>query len=210
MKMVGENFPSDLLANKYKIILVEGVSEIDFEKFEKEGVIIFREDDYDAKLFDTMLVSHASACIVAFEDDSQNIELSLKLIKYLRGKGHKHMVRVLTHIKEQNNLEVIKDYIDISNADENFELEVFNINSAAAKKIYDHFPPHNYFNFDNPDADNAIAIIGYNAVAEDFIIENLILSHYRGCHNIKLYLADKDADSHVNHFIFKYLFAKSI
>ena len=72
-----------------------------------------------------------------------------------------HTVRVLTHIRERNNLEVIKDYIDFSNADESFELEVFNIYSAAAKKIYDKFPPHNYLDFKNPDDDNAIAVVGY-------------------------------------------------
>ena len=211
MKMVGANFLTDLLANKYKVILVEGLSDpesFQSEKFEKDGVIIFREEDYGVKLFETMLVSHASACVVGFEDDSLNIELSLKLIKYLASKGHKHTVRILTHIQEQNNLEVIKDYIDISNADENFELEVFNINSAAAKKIYDQFSPHNYFNFDNAEEDNAIAVIGYNAAAEDFIIENIILSHYKGCNNIKLYLADKDADNHINHFMFKYPFCR--
>jgi len=211
MKLVGANFFTDLLANKYKVILVESASgpeSLQYEKIEKGGVIVFKEDDYDTKLFDTMFVSHASACVVAFEDDSLNIELSLKLIKYLRGKGHKHTVRVLTHIQEQNNLEVIKDYIDISNADENFELEVFNINSAAARKIYDHFPPHSYFSFDSSDEDNAIAVIGYNAAAEDFIIENIILSHYKGCHNIKVYVADKDADKHINQFMFKYPFSR--
>lgn len=209
MKMVGANFFTDLLTNKYKVILAEGQTEnAHYEKFEKDGVIIFREEDYTTKLFDTMLVSRTSACVVAFEDDSLNIELSLKLIKYLRDKGHKHSVRVLTHIQEQNNLEVIKDYIDISNADENFDLEVFNINSAAAKKIYDHFPPHSYFNFDNAEEDMAIAVVGYNAAAEDFIIENIILSHYKGCRNIKLYLADKDADNHINHFMFKYPFCR--
>ena len=209
MKMVGANFLTDLLANKYKVILVEGLSESAYlEKFEKDGVIIFREEDHNTRLFDTILLTHASACVVAFEDDSMNIELSLKLIKYLREHEHKHTVRVLTHIQEQNNLEVIKDYVDLSNADEKFELEVFNINSAAAKKIYDHYPPHQYFNFDSHEEDNAIAVVGYNAAAEDFIIENVILSHYKGCKNIKLYLADKDADNHINHFMFKYPFCR--
>ena len=211
MKMVGANFITDLLGNKYKVILVEGTSEnTSLEKFEKDGVIVFRQEEYDTKFFDTLLVSHSSACVLAFGDDSQNIELSLKLIKYMRDKGHKHSVRVLAHIQEQNNLEVIKDYIDISNADENFELEIFNINSAAAKKIYDHYPPHKYFNFEHGGAaeDNAIAVVGYNAAAEDFIIENIILSHYKGCHNIKLYLADKDADGHINHFMFKYPYCR--
>jgi len=208
MKMVGASFLSDLLANQYKVILVEEYSEDPFfDKVEKDGVIVFREEDHGAKLFDTMQLSHASACVVAFDDDGRNIELSLKIIKYLRGKGHKYTVRLLTHISKGNNLEVIQDYIDISNADENFEFEIFNIFSAAAKKIYDHFPPHNYFNFDNPH-ENAIAVVGYNQSAEDFLIENIILSHYKDCRNIKIYLISKEADAHLNHFMYKYPFCR--
>ena len=207
-KLVGTNFLSDLLANGYKVILVEDDSENPyFEKIEKDGVIIFKGKDYNTKLFTTMNVSHASSCVLAFEDDSRNIELSLKLIRYLRDSEHKHTVRILTHIEESNNLEVIKDYIDVSNADEKFDLEIFNIHSAAAKKIYDHFPPHAYFNFDVTDKTNAIAVVGYNQVAEDFIIENLLLSHYKDCRNIKIYLVDKNADQHLHDFVFKYPFS---
>jgi hypothetical protein len=66
MKTVGTNFFSDLLTNSYKVILVEELSEnANVEKFEKDGVIVFREDDYNTKLFDTMHVAHASACVLA-------------------------------------------------------------------------------------------------------------------------------------------------
>ena len=206
-KVVGRDFVHDLLANHYKVILVEHTAEADsFEKIEKDGVIVFRKEHYDTRLFDNMLLSHASACVIAAEDDSINIDLTLKLIKYLQKKQHKNSVRILTHIKGMNNLEVMRDHVDMSKADENFELDIFNINSAAAKKIYDHFPPHNYFNFNTSEQDNAIAVVGYNQSAEDFIIENLILSHYQGCNNIKVYLVDKEADNHLIHFMYKYPF----
>jgi len=208
-KLIGVNFLSDLLENNYKVILIEDPSEDPyFEKIEKDGVIIFKETEHNAKLFDTLMVNHASSCIVAYADDSRNIELSLKLIRYLRDSEFKHTVRILTHIEENNNLEVIKDYIDVSNADAKFDLEIFNIHSSAAKKIYDHFPPHNYFNFDPSEHNNAIAVIGYNQVAEDFIIENLILSHYKDCKNIKIYLVDKEADNILHDFMYKYPFCK--
>jgi 5S rRNA maturation endonuclease (ribonuclease M5) len=208
MKLAGENFVDDLLANNYQVILVEGTTEnASLEKIEKKGIIVFQKDEHTSKFFDALLVSRASACIIASDNDSMNMELSLKLISYLRGKGHRRSVKVLTHIAKRNNLEVIKDHIDISNADENFDFEIFNIASAAAKKIYDHFPPHNYFNFDQPD-ENAIAIVGYNAAAEDFILENIILSHYKDCHNIKIYLVEKDADHHLNQFMYQYPFCR--
>jgi len=205
MKMVGANFIADLLTNGYKVILVEDDAENPFlEKIEKDGAIVFRVKDYDTKLFDTLHITHAKACIVASDNDGLNIELSLKLIKYLKEKGYKQNVKMLSHLEKRDNLEVIKDYIDLNNTEAKFELEVFNISSAAAKKIYDHFPPHNYFNFKDDKDENAIAVVGYNQAAEDFIIENLILSHYKDCKNIKLYLADKDADMLLYNFQYKY------
>ena len=208
MKMVGASFFSDLRANNYQVVLVESNAENPFlEKIEK-GVVILRGDEHGTKLFDTLLIAHATACVIAFDDDNVNIELSLKVLKYLRSKGRKHSVRVLTHIGKNSNLAMIQDHIDISNADENFEFEVFNISSAASKKIYDHYPPHNYFKFDNQDEENAIAIVGYNHAAEDFIIENIILSHYKDGKNIKIYLVEKDADHVLNQFMYNYPFCR--
>ncbi len=209
IRTVGSDFLTDLLANNYKVLLADESAEgPDYEKAKREGVIVFKDERGQTKLFDTMQVVHSSACIIATGNDSRNIELALKLIGYLRRKAHKRTVRVLLHIQEQNNLEVIKDYIDTSNEGENFELEIFNIFSSAAKKIYDHFPPHSYFNFSNPDDDHAIAVVGYNTAAEDFIIENMILSHYQDGRNIKIYLVDRDADHHLNQFMYQYPFSR--
>ncbi|MCD6010515.1 MAG: hypothetical protein K0Q79_377 [Flavipsychrobacter sp.] len=205
IEKLGANIFSDLLTNKYKVILAEGNDEHpSLEKIKKEGIIHFSDSTHTAKLFDTMLVSSARACVIAFEDDNTNIELSLKLIKYLREKNERRNVRILTHISKNNNMEVLKDYIDISNADENFEFEVFNIAGAAAKKIYDAFPPHDYFNFDNHDEEHAVAVIGYNQAAEEFILENIILSRYKDCKNIKIYLVDKEADDLLHEFSYQY------
>lgn len=209
MQLAGVDFLSDLLGNKYKVVLVEDdVENLHHEKIKKEGVIVLKTEQYNTKLFDALMVSKASACVIAFDDDSRNIELSLKLIKYLREKDHKHAVRVLVHISKNDNLEVIKDHIDISNADENFELEIFNIYSAAAKKVYDQHAPHNYFNFSDAEDSNAIAVVGYNQSAEDFIIENIILSHYKDCRNIRIYLVERDADHLLNQLMYHYPYCR--
>lgn len=208
MKLAGIDFLSDLLANNYKVILVEDNSDSEsYNKIKKDGVVVLKVEEHNAKLFDAMMVAHASACVVAFDDDDRNIALALKLTGYLRARNSRHAVRVLTHIGGSDNLEVIKDHIDIGSADENFELEVFNIYSAAAKKVYDHYPPHNYFDFRDEDS-NAIAIVGYNKSAEDFIIENIILSHYKSCKNIKIYLVERDADHVLNQFMFDHPYCR--
>jgi len=209
MKMVGPNFLADLQANNYKVILVEDDEDNPYlEKIEKDGIIVFKARDFGTKLFDILRIAHASACVVAYGDDSLNIELSLKIVKHLQAKGYKQNVRTLTHIENKDNLEVLMDYIDLNNVDDKFEVDIFNTYSAAARKIYDHYPPHNYFNFADDTDENAIAVIGYNDAAEDFIVENLILSHYKGCKNIKLYLVDKEADVLVYDFLYKHPYSR--
>ncbi len=206
-KVVGRHFLQDLVAHKYKVVLVEPPQESNYpEKIETKGVLVFRDNDYGEQLFDGVLLSRANACVIALDDDGINIDLTLKAITYLQKKQHKGAVKILPHIKDPFNLEVMRDHTELSKADENFELDIFNVYSAAAKKIYDHFPPHNYFSFDGTANENAIAVIGYNRAAEDFLVENIILSHYKDCRNIKIYLVDREADIHLNDFMYKYPF----
>jgi hypothetical protein len=88
MRTVNAGFFADLLANDDKVILVgDQAEDLYSEKVERDGVIVFREDDHGPRLFDPIQLAHASACVIAFEDDSRNIGLSLKLIKYLMGEG---------------------------------------------------------------------------------------------------------------------------
>ncbi len=209
IEKLGTGIFKDLLANKYKVILAEGNESHPYlETIRREGIIHFSDTGHTDRLFDTMHVSRARACVIAFNDDNVNIELSLKLIRYLREKAAKNNVLVLTHISRAGNMELMKDYVDIGSADNNFEFEAFNIYSAAAKKIYDHYPPHRYFDFKNQDEEKSIAVIGYNQAAEEFIVENIILSHYKGCRSIKIFLVDRNADDLLHELMYKYPFCR--
>ena len=204
-KMVGHEFINDLLANHYKVIVVEKINDDPFlTKLKKKGVIVVEDDEIGADLLDSLMVSHAGNCILASSEDDRNIDLSLKLIKHLTEAGHRKNVRILTHINDRDNIEVIRDYMDTGNSDHNFSLEVFNVASTAAKKIYDHFPPHEFFQFKDRVEENAIAVVGFNDAAEDFILENLILSHYADGENIKIYLVDADADAIIHRLSYQY------
>ncbi len=209
MKMVGHNFIEDLQNNKHKVLLAENTEHnLHLENIEKTGAIIFRPTLLSPSLFDAMQITSAKACIVAYDDDALNIQLSVKIIKYLQEQGNDKDVRTICHVGDKDNYEAISDYIDLYNSYDKFDLEVFNIYSAAAQRTYDLFPPHDNFNFNDDSDENAIAIIGYNLTAEYFITENLILSHYRGCKNIKIYVADKEADTHVYNFMYKHPYCR--
>ena len=205
IEKLSANIFSDLLTNKYKVILAEGNDEHpSLERIKNEGIIHFSENAHTVSLFDTMQVVNARACVIAFEDDNTNIDLSLKLIDYLREKNAGRQVRVLTHIGDSANIELIKDHVGISGSGRNFEFEIFNIPGAAAKKIYDTYPPHAYFNFEDHNEEHAIAVIGYDQAAEEFIVENMILSHYHDGRHVKIYLVDKNADEILHDFVYKY------
>jgi hypothetical protein len=207
LDVVGLEFCLDLLRKKYKLIVVEENTEhAHVEKIEKAGGIVLKKEDIEAKTFDMAAINVAHMCIVGHNDDKNNIELAAKIIEFLPKKINALPVSILVHVKDDHNLQVIKQFIDINNIDEHYDLETFNIYKAAARKMYDLYPPHHFCNFSAHDTENAIAIIGYNQVAEEFLTENLILSHYSESKNLKIYLVDKEADQHFEAFRFRFPF----
>jgi hypothetical protein len=133
------------------------------------------------------------------------MEIANQVLFFRQKKEAQDSLKILLHILDNNNINVLKDYLDIHNQDEDYDLETFNVSQMAARLIYDLYPPHEFLNPDK-DEENSIAVIGYNQAAEEFLLENIILSHYPELTNLKVYLIDKDADTHFNEFNYKYPF----
>jgi hypothetical protein len=110
----------------------------------------------------------------------------------------------MVHINNAANESILKDYFDIHNQDDHYDLETFNVYESAAKKIFDTYTPYKYLNFRDKESENAIAVIGFTDVAEAFIVENMILSHFPESEKLKIYLVDEHADNHFNHLNYKY------
>ena len=208
---IGYRISKDLLRKGYSVVVVENNSDSPFiEEIEKDGGIVISSNPFENKTLDRIGLSRAKVCILANNKDETNIEIAGNIRAYLL-QSHaldqdldKNVLKLHLHISDLNNLHVIKDYFDINNLDEQYDLHIINLDQRAAQKIYDDFPPHKYFGSHSLEDENSIAIIGCDKTAEAFIVENMILSHYKENSLLKIYLVDKDADTFFHHFTYQY------
>ncbi|SJZ92702.1 NAD-binding protein [Sediminibacterium ginsengisoli] len=211
----GKSIADRLIDNGYKVVVVEHDKENPFiEEMEDAGCVVITDSPFEKKTLDDIGLLKAKMCILAHTKDATNIEIANKVSEYIyqnlteeMRKGH-DALKILVHIDEQDNIEVIKDYFDINNSDEHYDLHAFNIDELAAQKIYDSFPPYQYGGAVSQQPEHSIAVIGGNKTAEAFILENMILGHYAGRPPLKIYLVDKDADTFYHAFRYRYPFCE--
>lgn len=203
---IGNKLARELIKKGHQVVIVESDKENNFIYQIKElGGLIITGNGSDGNVINDAGLALAKTCIICGDSDQQNMEIANEVLFFRQKKEVKNSLKILLHITDNNNINILKDYLDIHNQDEDYDLETFNISQLAARMMYDHFPPHEYLNQEK-DEENAIAIIGYNQAAEEFLLENIILSHYPELINLKVYLIDKDADTFYNEFNFKYPF----
>ncbi|MBC7721166.1 MAG: NAD-binding protein [Pedobacter sp.] len=207
LNIIGRKICFDLLKKGYQVIVVESNKYNPYKsEVEKLGAIVLPDLQTDKKTLEATGLVYAKTCIIAGDEDAANIDLAKRITHFiLKHKNRKEddRLKLAVHIKNTDNVNLLKDYFDIHNQDEHYDLETFNVELLAAKKLYDKYPPHKYLTH-GLDEENAIAIIGYNHTAENFLLENIILSHYPDLQNLKVYLIDKDADTKFADFAFKH------
>lgn len=161
-------------------------------------------------------ISHASRCLIVVGNDENNIKAA-NLLTYLnQHKRISNHIKVQVQVRGWYNTSFLKDYMDVYNRTENFDMDTFNAHRAAAQVLFDDFSPLSkvqYKVFKENDkivriesSENAIALIGYNQTAEAFIVENIILSHSPGLRNLKVLLICKDAKKTLQNIKFKFAF----
>ncbi|TDO25684.1 NAD-binding protein [Sediminibacterium goheungense] len=209
---IAKSIAEQLLSAGYKVVIVENDEENpSIEEVEEMGGIIITASPFEKKTLDMIGLSKARICILAHTEDITNIQIADKISSYAYQfhlnedrRGH-DVLKIFMHIDEFENIDVIKDYFDINNADEHYDLHAFSINQLAAQKVYDAYAPHQYFTPQSGE-ECSIAIIGCNKTTEFFLLENIILSHYAGKKSLKIYLVDKDVETFYHDFHYQYPF----
>jgi len=208
---LGYRISKELAESGYKVVVVEENEESPhIEELEALGVIIINGNPFREKTFDQVGLNKASICILVYDKDEINVEIAgcITSFGYRRFDsgddiGHR-VLKLFIHIADSDNRSVIKDYFDINNSDEHYDLHVFNLNQLAAQKVYDDFSPHKYMLRCNEEEEQAIAVIGLDKTAEAFILENIILSQFHYKNQLTIYLVDKDVDVFFHHFTYNY------
>lgn len=208
---LGFRISKELLENGYLVVVVETNRESPFvEEIINAGGIVIYSNPFESKTLEKIGLSTSRACILANDKDEVNIEIAGQISLYdfdLNKKSSDHeAMKLFIHIKDQHNKRVLKDYSDIDNIEDNYDLHAINLEQMAAQKIYDEYPPHAYFNEGNQDCENSIAVVGLDKTAEAFLLENVILSHYHDHKPLKIFLVDKNANDFLKEFKYLYPF----
>ena len=209
---IGYHLAKGLLKDGYQVVVVEKKEESPFvEEIENLGGIVFPFNPFESNTLKKTKLLKARTIILANDSDEINIEIAGSIRKYaskhkqLRNNTHE-LLKLYVHITDQNNASILKDYFNID-SEQHIDLHTINYEQLAAQKIYDQFSPHQYFQPETAEVENSIALIGLDLTAENFLLENIILSHYETQHNLKIYLVDPHADDFYHHFLYKYPFA---
>jgi Trk K+ transport system NAD-binding subunit len=209
---IGYHLAKGLLKDGYQVVVVEKNEESPFvEEIENLGGIVFPFNPFESNTLKKTKLLKARTIILANDSDEINIEIAGSIRKYackhkqLRNNTHE-LLKLYVHITDQNNASILKDYFNID-SEQHIDLHTINYEQLAAQKIYDQFSPHQYFQPETAEVENSIALIGLDLTAENFLLENIILSHYETQHNLKIYLVDPHADDFYHHFLYKYPFA---
>ena len=214
LEAIGYQIVKELLLNGYKVVVVFNKKDAPFlDEIERLGGMLIHSNPFEIQTYNLIGLLNCRACILVNENDEFNIEIAgnisqaLYQVKNNQNFINRDAIKLLIHIKDHQNKNVVRDYFDVDNSTNHFDLRIINFEQMAAQNIYDEFPPHSSFN-NSSETEKAIAIIGNDKTAESFILENIILSHYQNHEPLKIYLLDKEADKFYEQFNFQYPFHK--
>jgi len=214
LEAIGYQIVKELLLNGYKVVVVINKKDTPFlDEIERLGGMLIHSNPFEIQTYNLIGLLNCRACILVNENDEFNIEIAgnisqaLYQVKNNQNFTNRDAIKLLIHIKDHQNKNVVRDYFDVDNSTNHFDFRIINFEQMAAQNIYDEFPPHSSFN-NSSETEKAIAIIGNDKTAESFILENIILSHYQNHEPLKIYLLDKEADKFYEQFNFQYPFHK--
>lgn len=178
----------DLKRNKEKVVVIESNPDsIYLQRIIKEGIIVFISDGLDKRCWLDAGLIKAKRFYLVMDSDDKNIETATFLSQFCSKRTEKNPLQGWVHVDNTNNLNILKDHLDIQFGTTNFDINVFNTTLLTAQRMWDLYPPHKSIKEEKPLGENiAILVSGSNEAAEAFIVENLILSHYADQKNIRL------------------------
>lgn len=205
---IGFRVAMEVLKKGKKIIVISTkTSDTLSDKIKKSGGYVINAESVDERVLRDASVHRAQKCLVATGTDVDNISLTNFIAKHITEKKTKNKLRILLHIADWDTKSLMLDYVSQYLTAKNVDVRIFDIDQEAARLVYDKFPPHRYVNDETiHNQKKSICVIGFNKVAEAFILENSILSHYPGTNKFCIYIIEKDAEVTVKSLIHNYPF----
>ncbi len=215
---IGFGLAEELLNAGYQVVAIESdENHENVAKIRQLGGLVLTESAYERATLVNAGLSKAKYCIIALGKDDNNLR-SVNLISHLNYLGViQKSIKVLVHIRGRYNTGFLRDYMDLYNKTEKFDIDTFNTDRLAAQVIFDKYSPLYHISYktqedqtgnviDIESNENHIVIVGYNTTTEAFIAENIILSHSPGIRNLRIVLIEKNIKKVLQALHFKYPF----
>ncbi|MDW7694920.1 NAD-binding protein [Flammeovirgaceae bacterium SG7u.111] len=210
---------NELLADGQKVVIVEKADKVNENLLKISsmgGKLLGASDSMSSDLIRAG-IKRAKYCLVLGINDEDNMQTANLLSWLNRTLVFDNELKVLIYVEGRENNNFLKDYMDKYNRTNKFDIDAFNADLAAAKLIYDTYPPLSNVDYETvkdeegkikqvKSTDNAILILGLNRTAEMFLLENYILSHRPGLKRLKVILIDKDIKNVYERVKFKFPF----
>lgn len=210
---IAKSIITQLLQNGYKVVVVESDKEhAELEEMEERGALIIQRNPFEKKTLEVAGLAKARMCILAHNEDITNVQIASKISSYIydahtQRSNEQQVLKILMHIDEHENIDIIKDYFDINNSDEHYDLQPFSINQMAAQRVFDTHYPHQYVTRGEDDKEPlSIAMIGCSKATEFFLLENIILSSYDPDKLLRIYLVGQEVEQFYHEFRYQYPF----
>ncbi len=205
---IGYRIATELLKEGENVVAIEHRDDFDenIEKIKQLGALVINSSKSESNDLLKAGIARAGHCLVLTDSDEKNLQTA-NIITWLnhKKKAIKGPLRVLVNVKDWYKKSFLKDYMDMYTRTPNFDMDTFNTHQAAAQVIYDTFSPlaNSEYSVAKTEADHVtqiessehcIAVIGYDQTAEQFLIENIILSHSPGLKKLKILFIQQDAE----------------
>tara|TARA_B100001287_G_scaffold173436_2_gene146103 strand:+ start:6037 stop:7902 length:1866 start_codon:yes stop_codon:yes gene_type:complete len=202
---MSRSFAKDAANKGKKIILISTKEQNNFtDELKVKGIKLILTKEINESKLKLAGINHATSCIVASDDDEYNISMANLIGLYKKTIGGKKL-KLIVSIKNASTRNLLIDQINSFNSTPYVAMRFYDIDQSVARHIYDQFSPNRYVD-DSTLTNNtkAICIVGYNEIAENFLIENCVLSQFPENKKLKIFLVCKNAQQRVESFIKKY------
>lgn len=196
LSRIAMQLAGQLLAQGRKVsVLSPGKLSSEAEILRKKGAHVLANLENESSMLEKAGLRHARCCLIVGENDKENLGVAELIRELKRKQTSRRRLRILVQVKNISTVEVMKDYLLPASLQGNSELIPFNEKRMAAQQVYDLNPPYAFLNGEaRLENKECICVLGFNPVAELFLVENAILSQYPGKRKLKIILLTAHAD----------------
>lgn len=197
---IGLRIALDSKENGKKVVVLSEVGENTLsDQLKSKGIQVINVKAINKRALKKAKIWSASSCLIVTSNEDHNINISNLISDIAKKDGLIKKLQLIVQVENWYSRNLLIDQVSAFNSTNNLSIKFFDFHHNSAKLVYDKYPPHKFVNDETRlNNEKVICVIGQNATAESFILENTILSQYQNDDQLKIMIFAKNAESWVN------------